>query len=264
MGRSPATASGGKNVSLYIENNGDLYLDWGALSGTQELRCKIATLSSDTWYGLNIAYTGARLSAASLTPATMAQHFDIRLTTAFGDMGTNQSVAASWTVGSAATTNSNAVGGTSAHQTVGSPNQIAGATGNFFRGKIASHAITTLRAPQSTINNPSDAEWDMPNDTEIQLFMLDNRKWTQDYRITPTTTQRGGAGSYYNFPGGETYSYIMSQGWEFGDGPNDVFPNYKNASQGNDSTYTVLQFKNGGSNNQVNVTIPGLSQLLTD
>jgi len=259
VGRSPFTVGNGKNISVYIENNGDLYLDWGGLSGVLEMRCKIATISSDTWYGLNIGYTGARISAASLTPATMAQHFDIRLTSAFGAMGTNQSVAGSWTVGSSATTNSNAVGGTSSKQTVGAPNQVAGATGNFFRGKIASHAITTLRAPQGGSDNPADAEWDMPNDTEIQLFMLDNRKWVQDYRITPSTTQRGGAGSYLNFPGGETYSYIMAQGWEFGDGPDDVFPNYKNASQGNDNSYTIMQFKNGGSNNQVNVTIPGLS-----
>ena len=32
VGRSPNTVGNGKNVSLYIENNGDLYLDWGGLT----------------------------------------------------------------------------------------------------------------------------------------------------------------------------------------------------------------------------------------
>lgn len=61
---------------------------------------------------------------------------------------------------------------------------------NFFRGKIDYSIVTTLRSHQITVDNPSDAEWDMPNYTEIKLFMLDNRKCVQGYRIVKNDERR--------------------------------------------------------------------------
>ena len=54
----------------------------------------------------------------------------------------------------------------------------------------------------------------------------------------------------------------MAQGWEFGDGPNDAFPNYM-TSHGNDTGVSKLTYQNGTINDKVNVSIAGLSLSVT-
>jgi hypothetical protein len=73
------SSNGDDNISLVLNGNGDLSLQWGR-QGTGVNTCRIAqNISSSTWYGVYIAHSGERLGGGNASASNLADCFDIRL-----------------------------------------------------------------------------------------------------------------------------------------------------------------------------------------
>ena len=121
--------------------------------------------------------------------------------------------------------------------------------------KVANFAVSTLRA-----------DYTLPTDAEIELFINDPNKWRIDYRVG--TTQRfphhstnNGLYSY------DSYQGYMSQQWSFGDHQlptstgaiHETFPSLENGFRAVGPNVGKASITNGTASDIENVTIPGLS-----
>ena len=237
------------NIYLRVSAGKDLIFGWGRGSNNNE--CVINNMNfapASKWWGVYIAHTGERLSAANATAANLADCFDIRLLSdstwdSTSTLAYQRSITSNWT--------SN---GHRMDRAVMGDFTIGGRGSNRnFHGKVASMVVTTL------MNNVA-----MPTDAEIKKMITDPKGWVTDYKLGNSfmSTSQTGGGSML-FPSSvptTNYSAIRStQVWLMGEGTSDSFSNgIRNYIQPTDQNNTKMQFNSMSSNDIETVTIPGL------
>ncbi len=236
------------NIYLRVDASRGLYFGWGRGSDNNE--CYLGILNTSYWYGLSVAHTGARLSAANATAANLAQCFDIRLTSSFSAnefaiIGSNKSTQTNWQSGSSGVRMDRAVAGS---LTLGGRG-----TNRSFHGKIASFVGTTLRLDQT-----------MPSGDEHLRMITDPMKWLNDDKVGQLYRRPDGISNgtfaLQNTSAQTTWNELSTQVWLMGDGSNDSYSNMiRNRVNPQEQNYSKLNLLSMVSNDIQTVTIPGLS-----
>lgn len=211
-------------IGIRVDGSRNVYFRWGRGSSFNELW--LGQKTANQWYGLYVAHTGERLTAANASHGNLADCFDIRfvnLTTAA--VGSNESSALGWANSFDSTT-----GGDMTYTQDGAF-YVGGIAGqqNLF-GKLASCVVTTLRRGQP-----------MPSDEEISMMVRDPIEWAGTYK----------QGKDFRLPDSDadTVDFTLSgvdeckatQIWLMGDTSDDAYPDIKNYVRTvNDDTKLVM------------------------
>ena len=231
------------NIYLKLDANGQLQFNWGRVNAGAINQCRVASgIQNNTWYGVYIAYKGAKFSASDATAANLSDCFDIRLMSSgdsFASLSSNLSTTSNWT----------GTGGRM-DRTMSGDFTIGGRGNNRnFHGKVASMVVTTLRRNST-----------MPTDTEIELMITDPVKWVTDYKIgnsyrVPNSTSENPNGQI-----GDTQLAQSTQVWLMGDGASDSYANgMRNYIQPSEQNWSKLQLNSMVSNDIQTVNINGLT-----
>jgi hypothetical protein len=252
------SSNGDDNISLVLNGNGDISLQWGR-QGTGVNTCRIATnISSSTWYGVSIAHNGVRLGGGNASASNLADCFDIRLMSSadsFVSISSNLSTSSNWIST-----------GQRMDRTVAGDFTIGGrgsSTYLTYHGKVASMVVTTLL--QGGYSSAQMPEGTMVGEDQAKLMITDPIKWVDDYKVRLGSGNPNGlfrksaerfATNYFTFAGGFQHTYV----WLMGDGTNDSYANgirsYINPS---DQNYAKMQLNSMVSNDIETVNINGLT-----
>ena len=196
-------------------------------------------IPTNQWIGVYVGYKGAKF--INPTYAELANTFDIRMCTD-GDWDSllSKNTASNW-----------ATSGNRMDRTISGDFTVGGRGNNRnYHGKVASMVVTTLKRNDT-----------MPTDAEIKLMITDPVKWVADYKVGNNYRYPTAGSTYPNFQIGDTQPAQATQVWLMGDGSNDSLMSngIRNYVQTSDQNWTRLQANNLQANDEVNVSINGLS-----
>ena len=252
------SSNGDDNISLVLDSNGDISLQWGR-QGTGVNKCRIATnISSSNWYGVSIAHNGVRLGGGNASASNLADCFDIRLMSSadsFVSISSNLSTSSNWIST-----------GQRMDRTVAGDFTIGGrgnSTYLSYHGKLASMVVTPLlQGGYPSLQMP---EGTMVGEDQAKLMITDPIKWIANYKTRLGSGNPNGlfrksaeryATNYFTFGGG--YQYVTV--WLMGDGTNDSYSNgVRNYINTSDQNYVKLQLNSMVSNDIETVNINGLT-----
>jgi hypothetical protein len=238
------SSNGDDNISLALDSNGDLSLQWGR-QGTGVNKCRIAqNISSSNWYGVYIAHSGERLGGGNASASNLAGCFDIRLMSSsdsFVSISSNLSVASNWIQT-----------GQRMDRTIAGDFTIGGrgnSTYLSYHGKVASMLVSTLKQNQA-----------FPTTTEIDLMITDPIKWVDDYKVGQDYRGTMNNGTTSNFQKDHFLAYRSTMLWLMGDSTNDSYSNgMRNYLYPIDQNWTKMQLNSMVSNDIETVNINGLT-----
>jgi hypothetical protein len=253
------SSNGNDNISLVLNGNGDVSLQWGR-QGTGVNTCRIAqNISSSNWYGVSIAHNGVRLGGGNASASNLANCFDIRLMSSadsFVSISSNLSTSSNWIST-----------GQRMDRTVAGDFTIGGrgsSTYLTYHGKVASMVVTPL-LQDGNYNSGQMPEGTMVGVDQAKMMITDPIQWVADYRSRLGSGNPNGlyrksaeryATNYFTFGGG--YQHV--QVWLMGDGSSDSYANgIRNYINPSDQNYVKLQLNSMVSNDIETVNINGLT-----
>jgi hypothetical protein len=236
-------SSGNDNIYLKLDAQNQLQFNWGRVNAGSLNQMRVASgIQTNTWYGVYIAYKGARYSSSDATASNLADAFDVRLMSSgdnFSALSNNLSTSSNWT----------STGGRM-DRAFGGNLTIGGRGSNrSFHGKVASMVVTTLRANQV-----------MPTDNEITKMITDPIKWVNNFKVGNSYRRASFGSASSNFQINQTNSAEGTQVWLMGDGTLDSYANgMRNYIQIGDQNSTKMQLNSMVSNDIETVNINGLT-----
>ena len=245
-------SSGDNNIYLAVKNAttstaaADLKFAWGQHGeGHNVLTGGDIVLEQDVWYGIYIAYNGARFNPTDATAINLASTFDIRLMSeidCFTTISSNLSTPTRWGIQVGETMNEHFG---SSELTIGG----RGITRNL-EGKIAGVVSTTLMLDTA-----------MPDDAEIKLIITDPIKWRDNTKVNYPYRASCCADNFTSFQLSQAVflSTGSTQIWLMGNGSSDTFGSIRNQISDGNTTDTHLIFNNMSSNDIETVNIDGLT-----
>ena len=230
------------NIYLRLDASRNLYFGWGRSGALNE--CKIASsISTSSWYGVYIGFTGQRLSGNNASAANLADCFDIRIANSSGswNVGSNLSTSSNWTAGS--------TGGRMDRQIAGDMTIGGRGANRNFHGKVAAMVVTTLRRNVA-----------MPTDAEIGKMITDPTDWLTDYKVgNDFRLPWEGTDAGFNFSLNDGSASYGTQVWLMGDGTNDAYAQIRNQVWPATQSYTPMNMISMVSSDIETVTITGLT-----
>jgi hypothetical protein len=200
------------------------------------------------WYSFYIDQNGVRLNETNVAEAAAMLRFkQVDLQT-----GAVSTLTGTWTQHGTGSTTSAVVSQTRIRMGKPSGSTSAKADQDF---KIANFVVSSVRA-----------DYTLPTDAEIELFINDPNKWRTDYRVG--TQQRfphhSTSQGLYDY---DSYNGYMTQQWSFGDHQlplaglvtHETFPSLENGFRAVGPNVGKASITNGTASDSINVTIPGLS-----
>jgi hypothetical protein len=236
-------SSGNDNIYLKLDAQNQLQFNWGRVNAGSLNQMRVASgIQTNTWYGVYIAYKGARYSSSDATASNLADAFDVRLMSSgdnFSALSNNLSTSSNWT----------STGGRM-DRAFGGNLTIGGRSGNRnFHGKVASMVVTTLLT-----------DTNMPTDAEIQEMITDPVKWLNDYKVGTSYRAPNLQYAQYIFTANGSNESRATQIWLMGDGTSDSYSNgMRNYVYPADQNYTKMQLNSMVSNDIETVNISGLT-----